>query len=358
MSKFYKLLCICILIFFINRSVYAIPKVIFDTDIARVDSTGHDRSDIDDLGALAILNTLSNQNLCEILCIVTNSRSDKVVEMVDAVNSYYNNPGIPIGLKEGNNRLIETQNSYAKYISSLFRHSQYSIDAPSSTELLRKVLSEVSEDDTVIYVHADMLSRWDYLCIASFLESGEDELSQLTGYELLNLKVDKFISYIPCLPNNNISENCPDFFDFPDDNAEKIQQFLNNFQNDLIGNATAIEAGHLPTKLWEQSDDNPVKLAYQYYYTKTPPPWHDSNEIPESISVYGDGLSIIYLITNTSSRHLFNQNNIGCFVIDKQKKLRWSDINNRKNHSYFYPVPERRKELWVLIDELICFNIK
>lgn len=360
MNKVSKLLCICICIstFLMKNAVYAIPKVIFDTDIARVDSNGSDRSDIDDLGALAILNALSNKQLCEILGIVTNSRSNKIVEMIDAVNIYYNNPGIPIGLKEGNRNLIEQGNSYARYISSIFKYSQHSFDAPSSTELLRKVLSEISEDDTVIYIHADAISTWDYLCVSSFLESGPDDISQLTGYELFNSKVDKFISYIPCLPNNNVSENCPDWCDNPTTDVSKLQYFIDNFRNDLIGNATAVEEGNLPTKLWEQSDDNPVKIAYQYYYTETPPPWYHSTKIPNSISIYGDGLGIIYLLTNNSTNHLFSRINKGSFVIDMNNKLRWSDKYKRRNHSYFYTIPTQRNELWKLIDELICFKPK
>lgn len=276
--------------------------------------------------------------------------------MIDAINTYYNNPGIPIGLKEGNKSLIESGNSYANYISGLFKYSQRSIDAPSSTELLRKVLSEISEDDTVIYIHADNISNWDFLCISSFLESGPDNISHLTGFELFNSKIDKFISYIPCLPNNNISVNCPDWCDKPTTDALKLQHFIEYYKNNLIGNSSAVEEGHLPTKLWEQTDDNPVKLAYQYYYSKTPPPWHQSNEIPGSISIYGDGLGIIYLITSNSSHHLFSQVNNGSFVLDQNNKLRWSEKINSRNHSYFYTVPKMRKELWEFIDELLCFK--
>ena len=56
MIKISWLLCITIILFIPKSTVYAIPKVIFDTDIARVNNAGNDQSDIDDLGALAILN--------------------------------------------------------------------------------------------------------------------------------------------------------------------------------------------------------------------------------------------------------------------------------------------------------------
>lgn len=354
MIKFQKILWICSLTFFMQTQIYAIPKIIFDSDIARVDSLGQDMSDIDDLAALAILNALANKGLCEIIGLVTNSRSSKVVEMIDAVNIYYNNPGIPIGIKEGRTRIVEDKNGYSQLISSKFKYSQRTKDAPTATELLRKVLSDVSEDDTIIYIHADVISTWDFLSISSLLESGPDDISQLTGWELFNKKVDKFVSYIPCLPNKGISENCPEWANVTTTDATKLQYFLDNYRNDFIGNTTAVLEAHLPTKLWEQSDDNPVKLAFQHYYSKTPPPWHQGNHIPDSISIYGDGLGLYYLITNKTTTHLFHLINDGSFIIDKDKKLRWTDTKNRKNHSYFYTNPELREELWNLLDELVC----
>ncbi|MCC5930277.1 MAG: hypothetical protein JJU28_13595 [Cyclobacteriaceae bacterium] len=356
MIKRHKLLWICLLSLFLKHPVLAIPKIIFDSDIARVDSTGRDISDIDDLAALTILNALANKKLIEIIAIVTNSRSNKVVEMIDAINTYYNNPGIPIGLKEGSSWIVEDKNSYARLISGKFKYTQRTIDAPSSTELLRKVLSEVSKNDTVIYIHADCISTYDFLSIASFLESGADAISPLTGWELLNAKVDKFVSFIPCLPNKGVSDNCPAWSNQPSTDVSKLQYFLDNYQNSLIGNTTTVQDAHFPTKLWEQSDDNPVKIAYQHYYSKTPPPWHGSNEIPDSISNYGDGLGAFYLLT--SNDHLFTQIHKGSFIIDQDSKLRWSETKNRENHRYFYAEPKTRKELWVLLDELICHKPK
>ena len=356
MRKYKSLSIIFIVGLLISMQTYAIPKIIFDTDIARIDSTGHDISDIDDLGALAILNALANKKLCEILCVVTNSRSDKVVEMVNAINTYFGNPSIPVGIKYGVEGLIKDKNGYSKYISEKFSYSLKSINAPTSVNLLREVLSRVSKSDTVIYIHADCIANYDFLNISSFLDSKPDKISKLDGWEIFNEKVDKFITYIPCLPNNGVSDNCPEWTNVPTSDNLKLQVFLNNFENNLVGNTTAIEEAHLPTKLWKQSDNNPVKMAYEYYYSKTPPPWHHSNNIPESISIYGDGLSIFYLITNKSTEYLFHQTKKGCFLIDENKKIRWNKEIDNKNHSYFFTKKELHIELWDKIDKLICFD--
>lgn len=353
MNELVRLFVMVIFLLMTVNSTSAVPKIIFDSDIARVDSLGNDMSDIDDLGALAILNALANKGLCEIICVVTNSRSNYVVEMIDAVNNYYYNTGIPIGIKGGSSVLIEDHNSYAKVIASRFNHSQKSANAYSSTKVLRQVLSSISESDTVIYIHADAISSWDFLSIASFVESGPDDISELTGWQLLNSKVDQFVSYVPCLPNDGVSENCPDWSNQPTTNVSKLQYFLNSYSNHLIGNTTAVEEAHLPTRLWQQSIDNPVKIAYEYYYSQTPPPWHESNEVPESISIYGDGLGVFFAITSLTNSHLFSQENEGRFVLHHDK-LRWSKQENIPKHSYFYTAPDNKQELWVMLDELIC----
>jgi hypothetical protein len=336
----------------------AVPKIIFDSDIAGVNEDGKDRSDIDDLSALVLLNALTNMDKCEILCIVTNTRSDQVVDMIDAVNTYYDNPNIPIGIKGGSSDLIKVTNSYSKIIAENYKHKQKSANALSATEVLRRVLSSISESDTVIYIHADVIAYWETLCIGSLLESSPDEISTLSGWELLNAKVDKFVSYIPCLPNNNVAENCPDWANRVATNPVKVANFIENYQNELIGNTTAIMQAHLPTRLLEQSDDHPLKVAFNHYYTQTPPPWHGSNEVPNEISIYGDGLGIIYTVLGESVKHVFAYHSQGNFEISDEHKLRWTSKDMDNRNGYFYPLPQYKAELWKKLDELICYKPK
>ncbi len=336
----------------------AVPKIIFDSDIAGVNENGKDRSDIDDLSALVLLNALADMEKCEILCIVTNTRSDKVVEMIDAVNTYYNNPNVPIGIKGGSSNLIRVTNSYSKIIADNYKHKQKSANAPSATEVLRNALSSISESDTVIYIHADVIAYWNVLCIGAFLESSPDDISGLNGWELFNAKVDRFVSYIPCLPNNNVAENCPDWADRVSTNPEKVANFIENYQNELIGNTTAVMQAHLPTRLLEQPDDHPLKVAFNHYYTQTPPSWHGSNEVPHQISIYGDGLGIFYTVLGESVKHFFAYHSHGNFKISDEQKLRWTRKHTDNSNGYIYPLPQYQAELWKRLDELICYKPK
>jgi len=334
----------------------AVPKIILDTDIARVDEYGKSASDIDDLGALTILNALANRNECEILGIVTSIRSNTVVGMIDAVNTYFNNKDIPIGIKGGNYDLITDQNSYAKLISSRFSHNQNSESAASATSLIRQLLAEASDDDTIIYIHADAVAHWEYLNIGSFLESEPDDISSLTGWELFNQKVDEFVTYMPCMPNDQVSENCPTWNNVATSDATKLQAFLNNYRNIVTGNTTAPEEVHVMTKLWDEPDTNPIKVAYEYYYTKTPPPWQSTPEIPEGISLYGDPLGVLFSIRNQETTDLLTTIDEGSYFLNDNQKLRWDRSSNSKTARYFFTNPNQKDKLYSMLDALMVYS--
>src|SRR4029077_5835086 len=67
-------------------------KVIFDTDMA---------GDVDDVGALAILHALADLGEAEILAVGISSRNEDVGPCVDAINTWYGRPDIPIGYQRG-----------------------------------------------------------------------------------------------------------------------------------------------------------------------------------------------------------------------------------------------------------------
>ena len=331
----------------------AVPKVILDTDIARVDADGYSASDIDDLSALAILNALANRQECEILCIVTSTRSNTVVGMIDAINTYYHNGEVPIGIKGGNKNLIRDRNSYAKIISKQFTHDQQSIDALDAKSLIRQVLSTTSVSDTIIYIHGDAFANWDYLCIGEFLESESDTFSNLDGWDLFNQKVDEFVSYTPCLPNHQVSNNCPAWADVVSSDTEKVGRFLKKYRNTLTGNTTAPEEVHVETRLWQQQDTHPVKISFEYYYSMTPPPWHQGNQVPDAVSLYGDPLGVFFSIRDRGSTDLLTLETDGSFMLDIEDKLRWGPSSQNHNQQYFFTNPENRIQLNADLDELL-----
>ncbi|MEL6894852.1 MAG: nucleoside hydrolase, partial [Planctomycetota bacterium] len=63
--------------------------VVFDTDIS---------GDVDDVLALAMLHALADRGECEIRAVTISKINPLTAPFVDAVNTYYGRPEIPIGV--------------------------------------------------------------------------------------------------------------------------------------------------------------------------------------------------------------------------------------------------------------------
>jgi purine nucleosidase len=163
------------LLFYIGYSPLSAQslKVILDTDID---------SDVDDVGALAMLHTLADHNKVDILGVIVTSDDSYAPGCTDAINHFYNRPEIPIGVEKG----IQLQHisKYTKEISEGFpKRIQSYEDALDATNLYRKLLSE-ADDQSVTIITIGHLTN-----LAHLLKSGPDNISDLSGIELVRQKV-------------------------------------------------------------------------------------------------------------------------------------------------------------------------
>ena len=155
-------------------------RIIFDTDIAL---------DVDDAGALAMLHRLQTLGKCEILGVVVSSSSRSYdgywgAACVDAINTYYNRGDIPIGIYKGCHNIPDRVSSFSKQIAESFPHDlQNGSFAPEGYKLYRKILAG-QPDHSVTIVTVGFLTNLDDL-----LKSGPDEFSNLSGPELVKMKV-------------------------------------------------------------------------------------------------------------------------------------------------------------------------
>src|SRR5438552_5011159 len=117
------------------------PKIIFDTDMA---------TDCDDAGALAILHALADNGECEILATMVSSGNPWSAPAVDAINTYYGRPELPIGTAKGDGPRVGS--SYAQRLAGEFPHHLRSgDDAPDAAGLYRDIL-EKQPDQSIIIV--------------------------------------------------------------------------------------------------------------------------------------------------------------------------------------------------------------
>ena len=148
-------------------------KIIFDTDIS---------GDHDDVGAAAVLHCLANSGEAEILAMLVSATGYTKTwgpPCLDAINTFYNRPDIPIGAPSQG--FEYSSSPYSKQIATEF---PYKLDSVwDATTLYRKVLSE-QPDTSVVIISVGYLTN-----IAALLQSEPDEYSNLNGFELVNKKV-------------------------------------------------------------------------------------------------------------------------------------------------------------------------
>jgi hypothetical protein len=153
-------------------------KVVFDTDI-----TG----DVDDVLALAMLHALADRSECTIEAVTISKIHPLNAPFVDAVNTFYGRPDIPIGVTR------DAQKRESKYLPLIhtrdggrFRYPHdllSSGDAEDAVPLLRRILAE-TDDRSMVVVQVGLAAN-----LADLIESPPDQTSKLSGLELVKRKV-------------------------------------------------------------------------------------------------------------------------------------------------------------------------
>ncbi|MDR1525295.1 MAG: nucleoside hydrolase [Tannerella sp.] len=153
------------------------PRVIFDTDMD---------SDIDDVGALAMLHNLHKQNRISLLGVIVTSDDPFAPTCASALNRHYGHGHLPIGFPENQTRLAN-HSRYTRQLSEEYPHPLTSWQTcPSATETYRRLLA-TSPDNAVIIITVGHLSS-----LQNLLQSEPDSISPLDGKSLVKNKVQKW----------------------------------------------------------------------------------------------------------------------------------------------------------------------
>lgn len=166
----------------INKKKIRTKSVIFDTD------TGND---IDDVLALSMLYNYQKSKKVDILGITINKANDITIPFIDIMNCWYGYNNIPIGYI-GKNGATPDEGRYLKSVVNakkkngkpLFeRKLDNNFMIPEAWKLQRKLLAK-QPDHSVVIISVGFLSN-----LAKLLNSKPDEISGLSGYELVRKKV-------------------------------------------------------------------------------------------------------------------------------------------------------------------------
>lgn len=222
-------------------------NVILDTDFA---------SDVDDVGALAVLHALADAGEVEIMAVMVSDGGDAPSHRaIDAVNTYYGRPDLPIGVVDGAAPAFAS--TYASELATRFPNDIE--DPPGAVDLYRTILAD-APDGSVTIVSVGYLTNLDGL-----LSSTPDETDARSGRELVDAKVRRWVAMGGYYPD---SADHP--FDAEFNFAEDMTATLNAvaewpttaaFSGFEIGDIVLTGA----VLQNETPSDNPVREAYRLF---------------------------------------------------------------------------------------------
>jgi len=237
----------------------ALPvKIILDVDLAE---------DVDDAGAIATLHALANRGEAEILGVMVSSKNEWVGPCVDAINTWYGRPDLPIGYQRGHTYGYrnpkdsdrETTSKYAEAVAKAFPHDlQKSSDAPDAALLCRKLLA-AQPDQSVTIVTVGFLTN-----LRNLLDSRPDDYSKLDGEALVKQKVKQWICMGGVFPSGRFPNGQGEYNLMWDTTASV--RAINDWPTPIVFSGFAIGAAiKVGARLRETPEANPVRACYQLY---------------------------------------------------------------------------------------------
>lgn len=223
-------------------------RVIFDTDIS---------ADVDDVGATAVLHYLADAGEAEIVAMGVSSTFPWSPICLNALNTFFGRPDIPIGMVRMEGPLAETlgtPSNYAEGIAQKFPHKLVSAkDCPPAAELYRKVLAQ-SPDQSVVFITVGFLTN-----LSALLKTDPDSYSDLSGVDLVRKKAKHWVCMGATFPKGR------EFNIFMDTQASihAVSEWPTpiTFSGFEIGARILTGAG-----LSSLPEDDPVREAYRLYH--------------------------------------------------------------------------------------------
>jgi len=306
-----------------ENEAHQVTKIIFDTDMG---------SDCDDVGALALLHHYANEGKVELLgCIFSSGRVPYGAGVIDAINKYYDRRNIPVGAchqecigdpkdKMLAEKLAKDTRLYGNKI--IDNH-----DAAEQTRLNRKLLISQA-DGSVTYLTVGHTQG-----LHALLTSQSDDVSPLTGKELVEQKVKRWVALGALDANNRESQFRQDWNFYRNGTKPFTEYLVRNFPNDIY----FINAGaHVMTgaSLENEPKGTIVRDAYETWLWNTQqkklfdqrPSW-DLATVYFAVEGLGDFLQM---------------EESGWLEFDQKKGARWikSEHPDHANHFYVNQKPE------------------
>ncbi len=280
--------------------------LIFDTDMM---------TDCDDMAALAMVHNMMSAREVNILAMAVTSRHKNSAPVVDTVNTYYNRPYIEIGTPKNGLGYYTNNSKFLDTVANEFPHSiESNDDAPDAVEVYRKALA-AADDHSVTILTIGYSTN-----VASLMKSEADEISELTGLELVEKKVLKWVNMGGNFPNDNASDNV----NFTRD-AASAYYAITNWPIDLV--FVGREIGHnifVGDDLYNTPTNNPVRRAYQLHRGSSLSNWNHHTADPSAL---------LYAVRGEAD--YFTISNYGYIDIKPNCSFTWKEDSSKKMRYVF-----------------------
>lgn len=221
-------------------------KVIYDTDMCL---------DVDDVGGLAVLHGLENEQKVKILGVCYNEIHPLGVSVIDAINTWYGRGTIPIGIYknyQGNFKNPDTSDYFSSekdYDVDNYPHNPLDNIVGCAISVYKYIL-EQQEDESVVIISV------------GFLNNLYDLLKDPEGYDLIKKKV-KLLAVMGGLNGGG--------FNFTRHNLSELTKYVfDNWPGKMVitdAGSNIITGETLTTKT---PINNPVRRAYELEWRQGP----------------------------------------------------------------------------------------
>ncbi|HEY4325351.1 MAG TPA: nucleoside hydrolase [Mucilaginibacter sp.] len=187
-------------IFFLAANVFAQKPVniIFDSDMG---------PDYDDVGAITILHAFADKGEARILATIASTKYDGVAGVLSVFNTYFNRPGVPIGVPKANALELRDWQHWTDTVLAKYPHKiKTNSEAWDAVELYRKILAS-QPDHSVTIVTIGFLTN-----LSNLLNTNADQYSSLSGKELIQKKVKLLVCMAGKYPSGfefNVMKDAP-----------------------------------------------------------------------------------------------------------------------------------------------------
>jgi inosine-uridine nucleoside N-ribohydrolase len=219
-------------------------------------------SDVDDVGALALLHALADLGEAQILAVMISAANPHSAPCAERINTYYGRGDVPIGNVKGEpiarpskpGQTVLRDSRYARQIAEAFPGKlARGDDAPDAMDLYRRILAE-QPDRSVVIVTIGYKT-----ILRDLLTSGADRYSDLNGVDLVRRKVAMWV----CMGGNFAKSQTEANLVW---DAPASTYAIDHWPTPIVFSGWEIGAAIMTgSTLADVPADSPVRRAYELY---------------------------------------------------------------------------------------------